>query len=73
MKRKIRTLEEVIKQNSLLTVPEVAQALCLSEPSIYGLAKSGKLPCIKLGGLATRFDPRDVEAFKEAGRQRGVE
>ena len=67
-KRKVRTLEEVIKQGSLCTVPEVAQALMISQPSVYALAKNGKLPCIKLGELAIRFDPKEVQALIDGSR-----
>lgn len=55
-------------QGSLCTVPEVAQALTVSVPTVYSLARKGKLPCVKVGELATRFDPKDVQAFIEAGK-----
>jgi excisionase family DNA binding protein len=68
MKRKIRSLTEALADGGLMTVPEVAQALRVSEPSIYSWAKQGKLPFVKVGPLATRFRPEDVRQFIETGR-----
>jgi hypothetical protein len=67
-KRKIRTLQEIIEQGSLCTVPEVAQAICVSIPSVYALAKKGKLLPIKIGDITTRFDPADVVGFIEQSK-----
>jgi excisionase family DNA binding protein len=72
MKRKIRTLNEALTDGGLMTVPEVAKALSVSEPSIYTWAKLGKIPSVKVGPLATRFRPEDVRQFIEAGRRGGV-
>lgn len=72
MKRKNRTLAEVIGSGGLMDVPEVAAALRVSQPTIYAWAKSGKLPCIRLGELALRFRPEDVVAFIDGQAQGGV-
>ena len=71
MKRRIRTWQEVMESGGLATVPEVAQALMLSEPTVYNLCKQGKLSSVKVGKLATRFRPRDDQALMDDGRQGG--
>jgi excisionase family DNA binding protein len=66
--KKIRTLNEVLTAGSLLTVPEVAQALAVSIPMIYAMAKDGRLPCIKLGPTGVRFDPTQILDFIDERR-----
>lgn len=41
----------------LLTAEELAGFLSLSEKHVFRLAKTGRVPCIRLGG-AVRFDPK---------------
>lgn len=62
-KRQIRTLDEVARQGSLLTIPEVAAALTLSTPTVYSLIRQGKLPIIQLGRYAKRVCPKDLKNF----------
>ena len=44
-------------------MPEVAQALRVSIPMVYAMAKDGRLPCIKLGVTGVRFDPSQILDF----------
>ncbi|BFU90921.1 MAG: hypothetical protein NTAFB01_21080 [Nitrospira sp.] len=50
--------------SQLLVVREVAAKLRLSSGTVYRLAKSGQLPCLKLGG-ALRFDADILKKFFE--------
>jgi excisionase family DNA binding protein len=53
---------------------DVAHTLNLTRQHVYGLAASGQLPSIKLGGGrgSVRFDPKDVEQFiREHRRGKG--
>ena len=50
----------------LLTIPEVAEGLGLSERQVYRLVKSKKLPGLKLG-RDWKFDPHAVEQFIRSG------
>lgn len=45
----------------LLTAEEVAAQLRLGLSTVYGLARSGELPSMRLGG-AVRFHPDDLSA-----------
>ncbi len=49
-------------QDTVLTVPEVASFLKVSETTIYRLAKTGKLPARKVGG-AWRFSQSAIQAW----------
>lgn len=69
MKRRIRTMEEVIKAGSLLTVPEAAQALGVTEMTVRTWAKKGELPSVRLAWL--RFDPLEVKALIDCSRRAG--
>ncbi len=51
----------------MLTAKQVASMLGLSQTKIYDLARCGKLRSYRFDG-AVRFEPADVEAFKEACR-----
>jgi excisionase family DNA binding protein len=53
----------------LLTVKEAAQYLSISVSTLYGWVWQRRVPFVKIG-RAVRFDPRDVEAFVEANKQR---
>jgi excisionase family DNA binding protein len=46
----------------LLTAEEVASRLRLALSTIYGLARSGELPSVRIGG-AVRFDPADLNEY----------
>ena len=49
----------------LLTPPEVAKRLTVSQSVVRRLARSGELPSLKIGG-SRRFDPADVDAYVNA-------
>lgn len=66
MKREIRTLEKIAAQGSLATPEEVAMALRVSTPSVYGWATAGKIPSIRLSSQTLRFDPLEIKAFVDA-------
>jgi excisionase family DNA binding protein len=72
MKKKARSLKEALENGSLLDVPEVAQILNVSIPSIYNWAKQGKIPFFKIGEMALRFDPCEIQAMIDAGRRGGA-
>lgn len=44
------------KKRRALTVDEVAEILTISKKTIYSMAKTGRIPSIRIGG-AVRFDP----------------
>lgn len=46
----------------LLTIPEVAEILRLSKPSVYRLMASGQLKSVKVGGR-TLFKESELERF----------
>lgn len=50
---------------SVMTIPEVARLLRVSEKKTYRLAKSGELPSFRLGS-AWRFRRSDVESWVAA-------
>lgn len=66
-KRKIRNWAEIEESGGLATVPEVAQVLMVSNPTVYSLIKKGVLPAVKLGELATRIRPQDVNDLVAQG------
>ena len=57
------------EEKDLLRVRDVARKLGLSEPHIYTLAATGRLPSIKLG-RAVRFRQADVDRFILEHRRR---
>lgn len=46
----------------LLTLPEAAQRLAVSERKLRDMVAKGYLPKVKIG-IEVRFDPEDVEAY----------
>lgn len=57
------------EKKELLKVGVVATRLGISVPHTYHLAKTGEIPCVRLGPKAVRFDPDDVEAYIQAHRE----
>jgi excisionase family DNA binding protein len=53
--------ESVDLSHRLLTPTEVAELLCLPASTVYELARSGRLPCLRIG-RAVRFDRHTLEA-----------
>jgi len=43
----------------LLRPPEAAEALTISERTLWGLTKAGEIPCVRLG-RSVRYDPEDL-------------
>ena len=54
----------------LLTVPEVAEMLSISNNQVYVLKAIGELPFIKIS-RSTRFDLADVQRFVAERKQGG--
>ena len=48
-----------------LTAPELAALLAVHVLTIYRLAKSGRIPCFRIGS-SLRFDPRAVANYLRA-------
>ena len=57
-------------QLKLLTVPEVAEMLSISNNQVYVLKAIGELPFIKIS-RSTRFDLADVQRFVADRKQGG--
>ena len=72
MKRELRTIDQAIQQGSLMSPHEVAQALNVSPLTVKEWAKAGKLPSISISPALLRFDPLEVQAMIDSGRQKGV-
>jgi excisionase family DNA binding protein len=51
----------------LLTPEQVAERLQVTERTVYGWLRRGKMPALKLGRL-WRIRPEDLEAFLESAR-----
>ena len=67
---------KVLQYESLLSIDEVAQRLQIHPDTVRRLLRAGRLKGIRkgTGGMAEwRIDPRDLEAFIEAGRRRRPE
>lgn len=53
----------------LLTGPEAAKALAVSPRTLWGLTKTGTIPCIRIG-RAVRYDPADLRAWIESRKSK---
>jgi excisionase family DNA binding protein len=53
----------------LITAKTVAEQLAVPVPTIYQLAREGRIPGVVRVGRLVRFDPERVEAWIEAGGQ----
>ena len=51
----------------MLTATQAAQALGVSKRHLYQLASAKKIACYRFGS-AVRFDPQDIEAYKQSCR-----
>lgn len=60
---------------SLLTAAEAGERLGISARSVYAIAKAGKIACHRLGleNGAVRFDPTDIEAYKQSCRSPAID
>ncbi|MNL32801.1 Helix-turn-helix domain protein [compost metagenome] len=56
--------------SELLTAAEAGQRLGISARTVYAIAKAGRLACHRLGvgNGAIRFDPADLEEYKNQCR-----
>ena len=52
----------------LFTSKEAAKALCISERTLYALAKAGEIPAVRVG-RAVRYDPADLRAWVESAKK----
>jgi excisionase family DNA binding protein len=59
------------RQTGLLTVQEVAERLAVSLATVRRLTRAGALTRVVIGG-SVRFEPVDVEALIERGKQGAV-
>lgn len=57
-------------QTELLTIPQVAARLSLSQRAVWAMIADGRLPAIRLGHRATRVDATDVERLIAEARAR---
>jgi excisionase family DNA binding protein len=46
----------------LLTAPEAARKLAVSERTLWGLTHRAEIPCVRIG-RAVRYDPADLRAW----------
>ena len=51
----------------MLTATQAAQALGVSKRHLYQLSSAKKIACYRFGS-AVRFDPQDIEAYKQSCR-----
>ena len=58
----------MMKQDDILTLPEVADLLKVAEKTVYGLAQKGDLPAFKVGGQ-WRFRRTAIDAWIEVKTQ----
>jgi excisionase family DNA binding protein len=61
-----RSPKSQIEPRVLLSVPQVAQILCLSTRQVCRLLRDGALPSLKVGG-ARRFRRDDINAIVRNG------
>lgn len=58
----MRSAEEILAEDRLWTVRDVARFLALSTSWVYQAAERGELPTLRIGGRL-RFDPAQIRAF----------
>jgi excisionase family DNA binding protein len=58
----MNTIDPVHPPKLLWTSREAAKALSISERTLWGLTKGGKVPCVRIG-RAVRYDPKDIRAW----------
>jgi excisionase family DNA binding protein len=46
----------------LLKPREAARLLAISDRTLWGMARSGKIPCVRFGRVL-RYDPADLKAW----------
>jgi excisionase family DNA binding protein len=55
---------------NLLTVPEIAARIALSNATVYRMLERGEIPCVSIG-RSLRVPPADLEAFIVSRRRGG--
>ena len=49
----------------LMTAKEAAKVLAISPRTLWGLTKSGQIPCVRINGWTVRYDPADLNGWIE--------
>ena len=57
-------------RTELLTVPEAAERLNLSQRSVWAMIADGRLPALRFGIRATRVDAADIERLIAEAKSR---
>ncbi len=55
----------------LMTSPEAAEALSISQRPLWGLTQRGDIPCVRIG-RAVRYDPADLRTWIDAQKDRSL-
>jgi excisionase family DNA binding protein len=58
--------------SKLLKVKGVCEELDVKPPTVYAAVKAGELPVVVVGKNHFRFDPADVERYKESRKRRDL-
>lgn len=67
----MRSVDEILTDETLWTAREVARYLRASRSWVYQKAEGGTLPSLHIGGLL-RFDPVQVRAFAKGTHCKGA-
>ncbi len=69
------TMTETISSRLLLKPKEAADALRISERTLWQLTKDKEIPCVQIGGRirqVVRYDPRNLQAWIDMKKQMSV-
>jgi excisionase family DNA binding protein len=56
-------------QALLLTTPQAARSLAISERTLWDLTKRGEIPVVRIG-RSVRYDPEDLKAWIDRQKER---
>jgi excisionase family DNA binding protein len=56
-------------QALLLTTPQAARSLAISERTLWDLTKRGEIPAVRIG-RSVRYDPEDLKAWIDRQKER---
>jgi excisionase family DNA binding protein len=59
-------------QTLLLTPPEAARALAISQRTLWGLTKAGEIRCVRINGWTVRYYPQDLKAWIEKQKDKPI-
>lgn len=62
-----------MNQKPLLTAEQVGELLNVAVAEVWRMARSGALPCIRLGHRTMRFDPDDVQKYIDNKREQAID